>query len=223
MFTLQSNVSDTYAGTQIGILRMKNVAPNRTLSEAVIDDGLQAIQSRYGRMDRKALKETHPIQAYVAYYKKFGYSYPVLAQLESFLKGQKVLHGESGLLQAMFLTELESMLLIAGHDAVQLTLPLQMQIATGNEAYQSISGRDVTAVPNDLLVRDGKGIISSILRGPNYPSRITDATADVLFTIYAPPGIETAYIETHLRKLEGRIKTFSPSSGTDVLQVFTQE
>jgi DNA/RNA-binding domain of Phe-tRNA-synthetase-like protein len=223
MLTMQSNVGATYAGTQIGILMMKNILPNRPLTQAKIDEGLQAIQSRYGALDRKALKETHPIQAYATYYKRFGYSYPVLAQLESYLKGKKALHGESGLLQAMFLTELESMLLMAGHDTARLSLPLQLRLATGNESYPSISGREVTAVPNDLMICDGTTIISSILRGPDEPSRITDVTADVLFTIYAPPGIEKAYIETHLHKLEGRIKTFSPASDTEVLQVFTQE
>jgi DNA/RNA-binding domain of Phe-tRNA-synthetase-like protein len=220
MLTLQNNIGETHAGTQIGILRMRYITPNRALAETEITNWLDTIRRLYGETDKKALKEMHPIRAYTAYYKRFGYSYPVLAQLESLLKGTKAPHAENGLLQAMFLTELESMLLLAGHDAAQLTSPLQMKIATGNEAYQSISGRDVTAVPNDLLVRDDKGIISSILRGPNYPSRITDATADVLFTFYAPPGIETAYIETHLRKLEGSIKTFSPYSDTEMLRVF---
>jgi DNA/RNA-binding domain of Phe-tRNA-synthetase-like protein len=223
MLTMQGNIGETHAETQIGILRMRNIAPNRSLAEAEIAEGLQTIRRLYGEMDRKALKEIHPIRAYAAYYKRFGYSYPVLAQLESFLKGQKALHADVGLLQAMFLTELESMLLMAGHDTAQLSLPLHLQLATGDEVYQSISGREVTTVPNDLMICDGKNIISSILRGPDYTSRITDITADVVFTVYAPPGIETAYIQEHLRKLEGRIYTFSPSSNTEILQVFPQE
>lgn len=198
---------------------MKNTS-SCSLDELEIHNSFGEIQQKYGNLDRKELKVLYPIQAYTSYYKKFGYSYHVLAQLESVLKGKKALHTESGLLQAMFLSELESMLLTAGHDLSQLQTPLKLKLASGNETYQSISGKEVTAVGGDLTICDGTGVISSVLRGPDFKSRITESTVDVLFTIYAPPGIETEYLETSLKRLEERIKAFSHSSQTKVMQVF---
>lgn len=219
MFTIDDEIKDTMPGTKIGILIMKNTS-FCSLDELEIHNSFCEIQHKYGNLDRKDLKAFYPIQAYTSYYKKFGYSYPVLAQLESALKGKKTLHAESGLLQALFLSELESMLLTAGHDLSRLQMPLQLKLASGNETYQSISGKEVTAVGGDLMICDGTGAISSVLRGPDFKSRITETTVDVLFTIYAPPGIELEYIETNLRRLEERIKTFSCSSNTEIRQVF---
>ncbi|MEM1486248.1 phenylalanine--tRNA ligase beta subunit-related protein [Oscillospiraceae bacterium PP1C4] len=219
MFTIDNQMKEALPGIKIGILMMKNTS-FCSLDELEIHNSFREIQHKYGDMDRKELKVLYPIQSYMSYYKKFGYSYPVLAQLESVLKGKKTLHAESGVLQAMFLSELESMLLTAGHDLSKLQMPLQLKLAAGNETYQSISEKEVNTVGNDLMICDGTGVISSVLRGPDFKSRITESTVDVLFTIYAPLGIETEYIETSLRSLEERIKAFSRSSQTEVMQVF---
>jgi len=223
MLTIDKGIGDALAGTKMGILVLKNVSGSGPLDEAVKSDGLNEIRRRYGHLSRNELKELYPIRAYTAYYKQFGYSYHVLAQLESVLKGKKTLPEASGLLQAMFLSELESMLLTAGHDLAKLQLPLQLKAAAGNEIYQSISGKEVTTVAGDLMVCDGSGVISSIMRGPDFNSRITAATADVLFTIYAPPGIDAEYIETDLQRLAKRIKSCAPLAETELLRVYAKE
>ncbi len=223
MFTIDNHVEDIFPGTKAGILIMKNISVNRFVEASEITSSLDEMRRRYGHLNRKELKKLYPIRAYTNYYKKFKCSYPVIAQLESVLKGRKTPHTEPGLLQAMFLSELESMLLTAGHDLSKLQLPLQLKIASGNENYRSISGREVTAVEGDLAICDGMSVISSIMRGPDFKSRITSSTTEVLFTIYAPPGIEKDYIETDLRKLEERIKAFSSSSVRTNLQVFSKD
>lgn len=43
--------------------------------------------------------------------------------------------------------------------------------------------------------------------------------ADVLFSVYAPPGIDTEYIQTDLRQLERWIVELSPSAHTELIQV----
>lgn len=220
MITINDEINYAYPGTKIGILIMKNIFYLDCLNQRDMSISLNKIHRRYGHSDRKELKNLNPIHAYTSYYKKFGYTYPVLAQLESVLKGKKALHAQPGLLQAMFLSELESMLLTAGHDLTKLKLPLQLKLASGNETYKSISVKEVTAVRGDLMICDNKNIISSILRGPDFESCILESTADVLFTIYGPPGIETDYIESSLQRLEEMIKAFSHSSSTEIIQVF---
>lgn len=221
MFSIDNNILASYPSTKTGILVMRGVSYSGSCKGSEITAVIDGLHQKYGHLDRAALKELHPIGAYVAYYKRFGSSYHLLPQLESMLKGKKSVHSESGLLQAMFLSELDGMLLTAGHDLSKLQLPLQLKIATGAEVYQSISGREVTAVQNDMMLCDQTGTISSILRGPDYRSRITEATTDVLFSIYAPPGIEAYYIEKNLNKLENRIRSLSPSAKTELLQIFS--
>ena len=219
MLTIDNAVSEAFPGVKMGVLAMTNVNASAPLAPSVFTEAMNEIQRRYGQLDRAGLKGKHPIDEYVAYYKKFGYSYHVLAQLESVLQGKKQVRAASGLLQAMFLTELESMLLTAGHDLVKLQMPISLQVASGDETYQSISGRETTAVRGDLIVCDGGGVLSSIMRGPDFGSRITASTSGVLFTIYAPPGVHTAEIKTNLHKLEEMIRSFSRMAETDHLAV----
>jgi len=202
-------------------LAVKDVSHSSLLTGQEITEFLNYLSQKYAHLERKELKELYPINAYIAYYKKFGSNYHLLAQLESVLKGHKTITFNSGLLQTMFLSEMDDMLLTAGHDLAKLQLPLQLISATGTECYQSISGKEVAAVEGDLMLFDSNGPLSSILKGPDFKSCITTSATEVLFSVYAPPGIDEGYIENNLQKMEKRIGALSPSSRTELLQVFS--
>jgi len=220
MLTIDDSVRVLYPGAKMGILAVKDVSYSSYMTEEEITEFLNYLCRKYAHLERKELKELYPISAYIAYYKKFGSNYHLLAQLESLIKGKKTVTFDSGLLQAMFLSEMDDMLLTAGHDLTKLHLPLQLKIATGTETYQSISGKEVSTIKGDLMLIDSNGPLSSILRGPDLKSRITSSSTEVLFSVYAPPGIDEGYIEDSLLKLEKRIRALSPLSRTELLQVF---
>ena len=122
----------------------------------------------------------------------------------------------------MFLSKLESMFFNRTRP-VEITVAITIESGPGNDNYRSILGKDITAVEGNLAICDGMSVISSIIWGPDFKSRITSSTTEVLFAIYVPPGIETDYIETDLRRLEEGIKTFSSSSVRANLQVFSKD
>lgn len=212
---------DSAARMQMGILAMRNVSAQGSIPEEDVEAALAEIRRRYGGLQRAELKALYPVKAYVDYYKKFGYSYHVLGQLESVLSGKKQVGGGSGLLQAMFLAELTGMLLIAGHDLAKVRPPLTLRQADGTESFPTFSGQTALSVAGDWLVRDGGGrTLSSILRGQDAQSCITESTRDVAYTVYAPASVEAADVEATLRLMQGWVMAFSPSAGTDVLRVF---
>ena len=221
MFTFDEGVRSAYPGMQMGFLVMHGVGPAAVEAESLRAEAeiIAGLQQKFGGMGKQERKAAYPMHVYVAYCKKFGYTYPVLAQLESVLSGKRTLQARSGLLRAMFLSELDSMLLTAGHDLAHLQLPLRLAVATGAENYQSISGREVTTVRGDVMLCDCHGVLSSSLRGPDYQSRITPATEEVLFSIYAPPGIATQSIQKDLQQLEQWIVELAPSAHTKLMQV----
>lgn len=221
MLTIDDSVRVLNPEAKMGILAVKDISHSNFMTEGEVAEFHNYLCRKYAHLERKELKELYPISAYIAYYKKFGSNYHLLAQLESTIKGKKTATFTSGMLQAMFLSEMDDMLLTAGHDLAKLHLPLQLKIATGAEIYQSISGKEVSAVEGDLMLTDANGPISSILKGPDFESRITSSTTEVLFSVYAPPGIVAGYIEDSLLKLEKRIMELSTSSRTELLQVFS--
>lgn len=220
LFTIDKNVPETYPNAKMGILIMRDVIVEEKDDERLRAETLAAIKEKYDGLSRNEIKALEPIQAYVAYYKKFGKSYHLLGQLESVLKGKKELPQGAGLLHTMFLWEISSMLLTAGHDLSRLKMPLCLKVADGNETYESISGKEATAVSGDMALCDEDGPISTILRGPDKKTKITSSTKDFLFSIYAPPTVDETYIENNLKKLESMIKTIAPNATTELLNVF---
>ncbi|MPN07504.1 hypothetical protein SDC9_154774 [bioreactor metagenome] len=143
----------------------------------------------------------------------------MLPQLESVVKGKKIPEGLP-LVEAMFIAELQNMLLTAGHDLDQISLPLRFSVSTGQESYLTLSGREVTAVAGDLMFSDRQSVISSILRGPDRRTAITEGTSRVLYSAYAPPGVEQELTMKHLNDMEGYVRLFSKEAVTTVKKIY---
>ena len=222
MILLNPSFTAKYPAGSLGALavrRVQNVPKCEQLDQKALEI-LDSLKLKYDGLERPALKKLYPLKAYTEYYKKFGQNYQVLPQLESVLKGKKTLTGQPALIQAMFMAEIDSLLLTGGHDLNKLKLPLTVTIAGEGEGYTSISGREAAAVPGDMLLRDGQGIIGTVLNGPDSHSRITAETRAVLFVIYAPPGIQEADILNHLNRIEDYLRLFSPRAETELKAVF---
>ncbi len=211
-----------YPNTKFGVLIIKGVenpSSNIDLNETKQLTKEQLL-NQYQNYSRKEFTQTEPFCYYVNYYKKFKKTYPVLLQLESVILKSNPLPNTEPLVEAMFMAELKNLLLTAGHDLDKVEFPVKMDLSNGNEMYTGISGREKYLTSNDMMLSDSKGIISSILNGPDYRTRITKDTKNVMFFVYAPGGIDEQIIFNHLYDIKSYITLFSPNSTTDLMEIF---
>jgi DNA/RNA-binding domain of Phe-tRNA-synthetase-like protein len=203
-----------YPGAVGGVLAMTGVA-NPATSEAlepataVLETSLRA---RFAGSDRAALREIVPFPAYAAYYRRFQKTYHVLLQLESVALKGKPIPRSAALVEAMFMAELASGILTAGHDRAALTLPIRLDVANGSERYTLLSGKEQTLTRGDMYMADGDGIISDILFGPDRRSRIGPGTTEVLFAVYAPAGIGASSVTAHLADIAAKVRLIAPQA-----------
>jgi DNA/RNA-binding domain of Phe-tRNA-synthetase-like protein len=176
------------------------------------------LRRRYADFDRAALKRLPAIKAYDEFYKSFKKTYHLLLQLESILKGKSIPSGEA-LVSAMFMAELEDLLLTAGHDLERISGAVRFDVAQGTERYARMNGETQQLKPGDLFSSDESGVLSSVIYGPDRRTRITPATICALFTTYGVPGIGSEQIYVHLKRLYDLIVVLSP--GTELLQLAT--
>ncbi|MBP2637049.1 MAG: hypothetical protein H6Q72_2956 [Firmicutes bacterium] len=205
----------------IGILIMENVQ-NESFEDklkSVRQESEATIRAKFDQATRGDLKVFHPIDAYISYYKNFGYTYHVLPQLESIIKGKSIPIGLPSV-EAMFISELKNMLLTAGHDLDKMKPPLVLRVSTGNEIFTAMNGKNVATVPNDIMITDQENVISTILRGPDLRTAITQETTRVIYTVYAPFGVEEQLVREHLRDIEAYVRMSSKQSVTCLNQVF---
>lgn len=157
------------------------------------------------------------LRAYADYYRARGKTYHVKAQRESVALKGKPIPSRAALVEAMYMAELRNLILTAGHDLDALTLPLRADVTANGDRYILSSGTEAVLERGDMLMADGAGIVSSVLRGPDQRTRITRETGSVLFAVYAPAGIGEAAVRRHLDDIAANVGLVAPDAEIELL------
>jgi DNA/RNA-binding domain of Phe-tRNA-synthetase-like protein len=222
MFEVTSTLKSAYPEAHAGVLVMRAASnpahdPALEAQKASLEEQLRA---NFSGQDRATIA-SHPIlRAYAEYYRQFKKTYHIQLQLESIALKGKSIPSVAALVEAMFMAEMQDLLLTAGHDLDTLHLPLRLDVATGNEKYTLLRGEEQTLKPGDMMISDQAGVISSILYGPDQRTQITSETRNVIFTVYAPPGIEQEAIISHLQHIQDNVMIFAPQAQVESLKVY---
>jgi DNA/RNA-binding domain of Phe-tRNA-synthetase-like protein len=223
MFTVSDAWKAAYPDAAIGILVMHDVLNPE--QHPALDERKKALEtelrSRYAGYDRSAIKAIPTILAYNAYYKRFKKTYHVQLQLESVLLKGKSIPRAGALVEAMFMAELEDMLLTAGHDLKAVQTPVGVDVADGSEHYTRLNGQEQDLKPGDMFISDAQGIMSSIIYGPDRRTRITAETRHVIFTTYGVPGVERLSLHRHLEQIQTNVLLFAPAAQVVLLEVYS--
>ena len=222
MFEVSSSWKATYPDASAGVLVMRAVSnPSHHADlenkKSALEEELRA---RYSGQDRATIAGHPVLQAYGDYYRQFKKTYHIQLQLESIVLKGKSIPSVAALVESMFMAEMQDMLLTAGHDLDVMSLPLTLDVATGSEQYTLLRGEAQTLKAGDMLIRDRNGIISSIIYGPDRRTQITPETQNVVFTVYAPPGIEEQTVVEHLQHIKENVMLFSPQAQVELLNVY---
>ncbi len=222
IFQATSGWKSAFPNAHAGVLVMRDVTNPAQHTELgkrklELEEGLRA---QFAGQDRASLSN-HPIlQAYNTYYKGFKKSYHVQLQLESIVWKGKSIPSVSALVEAMFMAEMKNVLLTAGHDLDVVQLPLTLDVSKGTESYMLMRGQEQILKPEDMFISDRSGVISSIIYGPDQRTQITANTRNVVFTVYAPAGIDEQTIERHLEDIRGYVMVIAPAAQVELLKIF---
>jgi DNA/RNA-binding domain of Phe-tRNA-synthetase-like protein len=222
IFEVTNAWKSTYPEAHVGVLVMSAVSnpahhPELESQKAALEEQLRA---QFSGQDRRAIASHPVLQAYDEYYRRFKKTYHIQLQLESIVLKGKSIPSVAALVEAMFMAEMQDMLLSAGHDLDALHLPLTLDVATGNETYTLLRGEEQVVKPGDMMISDQDGIISSILYGPDQRTQITLDTTNAVFTAYSPPGIGEGSVVEHLQHIKENVMVFAPQAQVESLKVY---
>lgn len=212
----------TYPNAHVGLLVMRAVInPPQHAGLEEHKAALEAeLRTRFSGQDRTAILSNPILQAYDAYYREFKKTYHVQLQLESILFKGKSIPSVAALVEAMFMAEVNNLLLTAGHDLDTLHLPLTLDVAQGTESYTLLGGEPQRSKAGDMMIVDSEGIISSIVYGPDQRTQITAQTRNVVFTVYALSGVSEEAVTHHLQEIQGYVQIIAPDATVESLKVF---
>jgi DNA/RNA-binding domain of Phe-tRNA-synthetase-like protein len=204
---------EAHPGGKIGLLEISGV--DNSQPAPALDQEKRAIEERlrekYADFSRNDFLELPVMHAYHRYYRKFGYTYHVLLQLESVVFKGKSLPNVSPLVDANFAAELETLILTAGHDVSSLKEPVVIGVAQEGDQITQMNGTRKDVPVGDMLMRDAGGVACTILRGQDNRSPISKATTHVLYVSYAPDGVTDRQVQVQLDKMEEYVRMFVPA------------
>ncbi|MFT4039113.1 MAG: hypothetical protein QM692_13085 [Thermomicrobiales bacterium] len=203
-----------HPGATFGLIAfsgVQNPASHEAINAAAsaLEEDLRA---RFGPDDRDALRAEPPLPAYAAYYKRFGQRYHVGMQLESVALKGKPIPRVAALVEAMFVSELATLLLTGGHDLDQLSLPVTLDAGAG-QAFTAPGGKPQTVKEGDMFVADAEGrVLSAVITGPSETARIAPETTGALFYAYGPPGVSAEAMGAHLDAIARNVRLIIPGA-----------
>jgi DNA/RNA-binding domain of Phe-tRNA-synthetase-like protein len=203
----------------------------RNVSNPAHHDALEKLKSeleeqlrvKFSGQDRAAIASHPVLKVYGEYYKRFKKTYHIQLQLESIVLKGKFIPTVASLVECMFMAEVKNMLLTAGHDLDKLHLPLRLGVTTGDESYVLFRGENQVVKAGDMMISDGQGIISNIIYGPDQRTQIAANTRNVVFTVYAPAGIDEQAIVQHLQDMRDYVMVIAPQAHAELLEVYGHE
>ena len=222
MLIISDEIKKAYPEALLGMLAMRKVC-NPNQHEELNQCKLELennLRKNFARLERSDLKDMEPLKTYNDYYKRFKKTYQVLLQLESIVFKNRSIPKVASLVEVMFMAELKNLLLTAGHDLEVIDMPLKLDVASGKEKYTLLNGQEKELLLGDMMISDLKGIISSIIYGPDQRTRIKPNTQEVLFTVYVPPGIEKSKVFQHLQDIQNYVQIIAAESEVELVKVY---
>ena len=225
MIEISDSWKTMYPSAAVGILVMRGVRnPTRHGELDELGEKVESLlRERFFAGGKEALRADPVMTAYEGYYRRFRKTYHVALQLESVIWKGRSIPSVSALVKAMFMAELSNMLLTAGHDLAKVSLPIRIDVGRDEEAYTALDGQQRAVKEGDMLISDTLGVISSILGGPDQRTSISAGTTDLLFTVYAPPGIGAQRVQAHLADVKRYVEVVAPEAVTESMETCLAE
>ena len=203
-----------FPGSHIGMLLIGKVDNSKRTT--LLDKRKKEIESRvrkkFAGYSRGDLLELETLKAYRKYYKKFDKTYHVLLQLESVVHKGKSLPSINPLVDAYFASEMDTFLLTAGHDTDLLEGVISIDVTSGTESFTQMNGNSRILKADDMMMKDEKGVVCTIIYGQDQRTSISPKTKRALFVAYVPEGISQSTVVSHLDTIKDNVLLFAPEA-----------
>ena len=222
MLEISDTWRSTYPDAHVGVLILHGVINPQ--QHALLDERKEALEQalrvQYAAQDGLSLRAMPVLASYRDYYKRFNKTYHVRHQLESIVFKERSIPRVAALVEAMFMAELKNLLLTAGHDLDAIVPPMRIDAADGSERYVRMNGEEKVLKARDMYIADAEGILSCIIYGPDQRTRIRPETERVVFTVYAPPGIDARDVHSHLDDIRRNVLVFAPEASVELMETY---
>ena len=151
------------------------------------------------KMRRKAnlAQLVERINLYDQFFKEWGYPCPLPSHFKRTIEmGFPIVNLY---IDAHIIAEMYHGILMAIQDLSRFQGEWKLDLAQEGETFEGVSGNMIRCKKDEIVLRDGKGIVCSLFQGPDFRTRIEASSKDIAIYVFTAPGIQEEQVSNGLQ------------------------
>ena len=137
------------------------------------------------------------IQLYNQFFKEWGYPCPLPNHFKRTIEmGFPIVNLY---IDTHIIAEMAHGILMAIQDLERFQGDWKLDLAQEGESFQGGSGKTILCKEEEIVLRDGEGMVCSLFQGPDFRTRVEPASKDIVVYVFTGPGIQEEQISSGLR------------------------
>ncbi len=102
-------------------------------------------------------------------------------------------------IDAHIIAEMCHGILMAIQDLDRFQDEWRLDLAREGETFQAVSGKMIRCKEDEIVLRDGEGMVCSLFQGPDFKTRVEPASKNIVVYVFMAPGIQEEHVSDGLR------------------------
>ena len=137
------------------------------------------------------------INLYDKFFKEWGYLCPLPGHLKRAVgMGFPIVNLY---IDTHIIAEMCQGILMAIQDLDRFQGEWRLDLAREGETFQGVSGKMIHCKEDEIVLRDGEGIVCSLFQGPDFKTRVEPASNNIVVYVFTAPGIEEERVSNGLQ------------------------
>jgi DNA/RNA-binding domain of Phe-tRNA-synthetase-like protein len=137
------------------------------------------------------------INLYDLFFKEWGYPCPLPGHFKRAVgMGFPIINLY---IDAHIIAEMCHGILMAIQDLDRFRGEWRLDLAREGETFQAVSGKMIRCKEDEIVLRDGEGMVCSLFQGPDFKTRVEPASKNIVVYVFMAPGIQEEHVSDGLR------------------------
>jgi len=137
------------------------------------------------------------INRYDRFFKEWGYPCPLPGHFKRTVEmGFPIVNLY---IDTHIIAEMYHGILMAIQDLDRFQGEWKLDLAHDGETFQGVSGKMIRCKEDEIVLRDGEGIVCSLFQGPDFKTRVETMSKNIVVYIFTAPGIQEEQVSNGLQ------------------------
>ncbi len=137
------------------------------------------------------------INLYDRFFKEWGYSCPLPGHFKRTVEmGFPIVNLY---IDAHIIAEMCDGVLMAIQDLDRFQGEWKLDLAHEGETFQGVSGKTMLCKEDEIVLRDGEGMVCSLFQGPDFKTRVEPTSENITVYVFTAPGIQEEQVANGLQ------------------------